>query len=183
MMKKFMILCMSFLMTVTLAACGKKDDVKEYASTNEVLETVINGEELDFPFMGGGTLNMKDNAPETVDLKDEFFISSFGIKEDMVDKVKEMSSMTHGMNQNIFNGAAVKLNDGEDVSSYLETLKENFLGSQWMCGAPEVFYVLDLGNNYFVTFYGAEEVAAPLKDKALAQLTGSKLVIDEKITE
>ena len=182
-MKKFFVLCMSLMMAITLVACGKAEEGKAYTSSVEVLETMLNKEELDFPFMGGGFENAKDNAPAKVDSKDEAFINAFGIKGEMTKKVKEMASMTHLMNQNTFNCVAVMLNDGEDAKAFAKEMETNLANTQWLCGAPSILYVIDCGNNTLVCMYGDGEVTDPVKEKAMKNLTGSTLLTETSLAE
>lgn len=182
-MKKIFVLCMSLMMAFTLVACGKSEDVKTYASATEVLETMINKEELEFPFMGGGFENITENAPAQVKESDVTFINSFGIKDDMIKKVKDIASMTHMMNQNTFNAAAVVLNDGEDAKAFAKEIETNLKATQWVCGAPSILYIFDCGNNTLVCMYGDEEVAGLMKEKATKFLTGSTVLSETSLVE
>ena len=155
-----------------------------YDSALKVLETVVGGSELEFPFIGGGADNMVDGAPGAVALSDTNTLVMLGLPEAQVSGlgIKDAASMINAMNSNIFTGAAFNLGAGADVNAFAGTFKEEVLNRQWLCGAPEVVVVIDAGNGFVVTFYGAAEVVESVQSMALANLAGASVIVNEAIS-
>ena len=88
------------------------------------------------------------------------------------------------MNTNTFTCYTVKLTSGTDVNAMANTLKENILNRQWLCGMPEKLVIISCPGNYLLVVWGVVEfggIVDPVVDSILATVEGSSIVVDTPI--
>ena len=173
-MKKILSLVLAAALTLSLAACGNKTDSKgdqpaAPASALDLLEKVWNTytDDEKFPTSGGdySEANSKEDAPGVYDLTDRAAVdSALGLPETA--KVDQAASLIHMMNQNTFTAAAYHCTD--DADALATALRDNIQQRQWMCGFPDKLVVAEVGDEYVVTVFGADE----LVDTFMTHLNG-----------
>ena len=159
-MKKIISLVLAAVLTLSLAACGTKNDSKgdqptTPASALDLLEKVWSTYTDDEKFpAAGGVYDLTDRA--AVD-------SALGLPETA--KVDQAASLIHMMNQNTFTAAAYHCTD--DADALATALRDNIQQRQWMCGFPDKVAVAVVGE-YVVSVFGAED----LVDTFMSHLNG-----------
>ena len=153
-MKKIVSLVLAALLVLSLAACGDKnnagdgDKPAKPTSALNILETVWNtyGEDEKFAVVGGdfSEANTREDAPGVFDLKDRALVDS------------EAASLVHMMNANTFTAAAYHATG--DTAELAQQLRDNIMQRQWMCGFPDKLIVAEVGDEYVVTVFGADEL-------------------------
>ena len=88
----------------------------------------------------------------------------------------EAASLIHMMNANTFTGAAFHLENGDDVDVFVESLKENIMGTQWMCGFPDTLNIFVVNGEYVVSAFGNADIMENFKTK-LNEVFGDSAVI------
>ena len=167
-MKKIVSLVLAALLVLSLAACGSKDNASDGnpvwpTSALNILETVWNtyGEDEKFAVAGGdfSEANAREDAPGVFDLKDRALADSeLGLPETA--EVDEAASLVHMMNANTFTAG--------DTAELAQQLRDNIMQRQWMCGFPDKLVVAEVGDEYVVTVFGADE----LVDTFMTHLNG-----------
>ena len=173
-MKKTLCLLLAALLVLSLTACGSKnnhsgDKPATPTSALNILETVWNtyGEGEKFSVVGGdfSEANLKEDAPGVFDLKDRALADSeLGLPETAA--VDEAASLVHMMNANTFTAAAYHATG--DTAELAQQLRDNIMHRQWMCGFPDKLVVAEVGDEYVVTVFGADE----LVDTFMTHLNG-----------
>ena len=163
-MKKIISLVLAAVLTLSLAACGTKNDSKgdQPAAPASALDLLENDEK--FPTSGGdySEANSKEDAPGVYDLTDRAAVdSALGLPETA--KVDQAASLVHMMNQNTFTAAAYHCTD--DADALATALRDNIQQRQWMCGFPDKVAVV---GEYVVSVFGAED----LVDTFMSHLNG-----------
>ena len=163
-MKKIISLVLAAVLTLSLAACGTKNDSKgdqpaAPASALDLLEKVWSTytDDEKFPTSGGdySEANSKEDAPGVYDLTDRAAVdSALGLPETA--KVDQAASLVHMMNQNTFT-----------AKTLAQSLRDSIQSRQWMCGFPDKVAVAVVGE-YVVSVFGAED----LVDTFMSHLNG-----------
>lgn len=190
-MKKIIAMILAAVCVFSFAACGSTnapaDDQAQaatYADATEVLTTVWNayGDDEKFMAWGGDSANMVDAAPGTFDLAaTEELAANIVISADQAANIDGAATLMHGMNLNMFTAAAVHTTD--DAATYADTYAAALGANQWLCGAPESYVIIDAGNGYIVTAFGAADLMTTFEEKALGALAGSSVVKSGAIGE
>ena len=185
-MKKIISLVLAAVLTLSLAACGTKNDSfgdqpAAPASALDLLEKVWSPytDDEKFPAAGGdySEANSKEDAPGVYDLTDRAAVdSALGLPETA--KVYQAASLFHMMIQNTFTAAAYHCTD--DADALATALRDNIQQRQWMCGFPERLVILTSGQ-YVVSVYGNERLVNTFRDKFVAAHSGASTVYDEAI--
>ena len=179
-MKKISALILTLVMVFSLAACGseaqKPDSAPEVAvgSAEELLNSVWNSvsEDQKFPVMGGDMDNMQENMAGKFDMGNMDAVTSvLHISEETAASVSEAATLVHAMNANTFTGVAVKLNEGVNAEKFINAVKADVEGTQWMCGFPEYLVVYTLGD-YVVYAIGAAELTTGVFKSAIESTYG-----------
>ena len=196
-MKKILVALLLVTMSVALFGCGK-DDVQAPAENNSaevvvdtdsltILTDVWNafGEEEKFPAMGGDYTTMVDGATGAFDItKTEDLAAMLYVPADLADDIDEGASLLHGMNLNTFTGAALHLTDATNADAFTSALKENILGTQWMCGFPDTLVIYTVHGEYVVYAFGNVDAINSFKTH-VTELYGENavLVAEENLAE
>lgn len=134
-------------------------------------------EEEKFPAMGGDYTTMVDGAPGAFDItKTEDLAAMLYVPADLAEQIDEGASLLHGMNLNTFTGAALHLTDAANAESFTTALKENILGTQWMCGFPDTLVIYTVNEEYVVYAFGNVDAIATFKAK-VAEVYGDNAVL------
>ena len=170
-MKKIISLVLAAVLTLSLAACGTKNDSKgdqpaAPASALDLLEKVWSTYTDDEKFPAAGVYDLTDRA--AVD-------SALGLPETA--KVDQAASLVHMMNQNTFTAAAYHCTD--DADALATALRDNIQQRQWMCGFPDKVAVAVVGE-YVVSVFGAEDLVNTFMSH-LNGIFGVQPVYDEAI--
>lgn len=186
-MKKIMAIVCAIVMALACAACGgtgnngasAETEKAEIASCEDLLNQVWNtfAEDEKFAAMGGDMNNTVDGAAGNFDLADtENLMYMLHIPEENIAQIDEAASLIHMMNANTFTGAAFHLENSDDVDVFIESLKENIMGTQWMCGFPDTLNIFVVNGEYVVSAFGNAEIMENFKTK-LNEVFGDSAVI------
>lgn len=116
--------------------------------------------------MGGDMNNMVDNAPGLFSLDDkEALAATLLVQSDAAGMIDEAASLVHGMNLNIFTGAAFHVTDPANIQPFAEAMKNSIINNQWMCGSPDQYVIYSVGGEYVVMAFGAVDVLPVFKEK------------------
>ncbi len=175
-MKKILALFMTVVVMAGFAACGAGDDKgnkENIESPVALLEAVWNtyGDDEKFAAAGGGgseTMEFVTDAPgkfstESADPLDY----TLGLPADSAAKIDDAASLMHMMNANTFTCGAFHVTKSEDVTAVADSLKENILKRQWMCGFPDKLVVITV-DDYVVSAFGNGELIDNFKAKLTA---------------
>ncbi len=181
-MKKLILSILTFVTVVSLIACGNKKDSQQYKSAVDVLKKVVaTGEELQFPYMGGDFENAKEDEPGSFDIEKKEELSNLGLPESEQNHLEEAASMMHMMNANIFTGAVYKIKEDVDADDFIEHVKKELSGRQWLCGAPEKMLIMKVSDEYVLTAYGEGKLLEDFKKKAVEALDGAKVSVEAPV--
>lgn len=177
-------------------ASGQETEVSDVASedteavaitdANEILTkawTEYNAtvsEDLKFPVGGGNVENMVMDAPGkfdvTVEAAQDTLTASYCATPDFVAKTDDVATMMNMMMANNFTAAAYHITDAANVDAAIAELKDATLNNQWMCGMPETFIVVKVGDSYLVSVFGNGQVVDAFKN-ALTTVYGEGAVV------
>lgn len=141
------------------------------------------GEDEKFPAMGGDLSeeNMVDGAPGTYGLEDTATLDQYlGLPEVSAAMIDDAASLMHMMNANTFTCGAFHVSTADNLSAVADSLKENILARQWMCGFPDKLIVIAV-DDYVISAFGNEELIDNFKEKALAAYGTARLLYEEPI--
>ena len=184
-MKKIIAMILAATCIFAFAGCGSTNDeptndqaqAAKYANATEVLTTVWDAyaDDEKFASWGGNTENMVDGAPGTFDLAmTEELTANLVLSADLAANIDDAATLMHGMNLNTFTAAAFHTSD--DAAAFADAYATGLGANQWMCGIPENYVIIDAGNGYVVTAFGAADLMATFEEKALGALSGSTVV-------
>lgn len=198
-MKKFFAVVLTVVTSLSLVACGAKENPDEKNPTptqgvensaepiaknaTELLSKIWDSysEDEKFPIAGGNMEKANMSAPDSFEFEDaETLNMYFGFPVDDVAKIDGAASFMHMMNQNTFTCGAFYVKDNADVAPLSEKIKTDVLGKQWMCGFPDKLVVFN-ADNYIVSVFGNEELVDNFKAKAIAAFDSLKVVYEEAI--
>lgn len=166
-MKKFLTLLLTAAMTLSLSACGSKNDGNANGDDSQpadalaLLNTVWSSYADDdkFAVVGGDydEANMTEDAPGRFGMEDgDTLDSMLGFPAADADKLTDAASLSHMMNANTFTAAAYHATG--DTAELAQQLRDNIMQRQWMCGFPDKLVVAEVGDEYVVTVFGADEL-------------------------
>lgn len=192
-MKKFLTLLLAAAMTLSLAACGSKNDGNANGGDSQpadalaLLNTVWSSYADDdkFAVVGGDydEANMTEDAPGRFGVEDgDTLDSMLGFSAADADKLTDAASLSHMMNANTFTCGALRVKNGDDAAKLAEDLRDAIQNKQWMCGFPDKLVIATLGN-YVVSVYGDEELVNTFRDKLQAAYSDAAIAYDEMIGE
>ncbi len=203
MKKRSYLILVTLVLAVALTACAGKGENKGNA-TQDAVETPADestvgeapadldsvsilsdvwstyGENEKFYGMGGDMNNMVENAPGAFSLDDkEALAATLLVQGDAAGMIDEAASLVHGMNLNIFTGAAFHLTDPANAEAFADLMKNSIINNQWMCGSPDQYVIYSVGDEYVVMAFGAMDVLPVFKEK-FTQVHGAYAkVLDE----
>ncbi len=182
------LLCILMVTTMlggTLMACGGKGDTQiKVKDSLEIMDTVWAGfeEEEKFAAIGGDLNNPVDNAPGKYDISDtEGLTYTLNFPEEQLEQIDDCASLVHMMNANTFTGATYHVKDAKNIKSVADAVRENILGTQWMCGFPEELIIVQIGDDYLVVAYGNEDVIDDFEENLTEAYVDAKVLYEESI--
>lgn len=188
-MKKFLAMILAAAMVFSFTACGGKEsgeeDGVEIADALTLLNTIWDsyGEEDKFPAMGGdfSEENMVDGAPGNYGIEDAAMLDyALGLPEASVSMIDGAASLIHMMNANTFTCGAFHVSSSDNVSAVADSLRENILQRQWMCGFPDKLIVITVGD-YVISAFGNEEMIDTFKTRTMSAYESAELVYEEPV--
>lgn len=180
-MKKIILALLIVTMSVALFGCNKDDSQVSDGTVSEekveftddsltILTNVWNAfsEEEKFPAMGGDYATMVDGAPGAFDVTNTTDMEAMlYVPANIAVDVDEAATLLHGMNLNTFTGAALHLTDATKAESFTTALKDNILGTQWMCGFPDTLVIYTINGEYVVYAFGNVDAINSFKTKVM----------------
>ena len=166
-MKKITSLALALALALTLTACGKKDntagsgDSSVPADATALLTAVWDAHSDDekFPAAGGDYENPVEDAPGAVSIADADNLNyMLTLPVEDAGKIDGAASLSHMMNANTFTCGAFHVTSKDDVESVAQDLRDAIQSKQWMCGFPDKLVVAEVGDEYVVTVFGADEL-------------------------
>ena len=162
-----------------------------YKSALELLQLVMNSynagaTEDTMLYVAGGNINNFEttsfDGPATfVALENEDYNANLGFPAADVAKIDDAASMFNMMNTNVFNCYAVHFTNGGDVDAMVETLKNNILARQWICGSPEKLVIVKVPGDYLIVVWGAVQfggIVDPFVASFATSVEGSSIVVE-----
>ena len=190
-MKKFLAIMLAALTLVSLAACAAKTDTAASETDTQIpdaltlLNTVWDSytDDEKFPAAGGdySEENMTDGKPGKVDVSNADnvqYLLKFPTAQ--ADKIDDAASLMHMMNGNTFTCGAFRVKDSADLSDVAAAVKEEVMGTQWMCGFPDKLVVAGVGS-YLIEVYGAEDLVNTFRDKLQEVYPQTTILSDDPI--
>lgn len=194
-MKRTIAIVLCGLLLIGLVGCGKKTETPGDATTTvEVAATdatdlftqVWNsyGEADKFPVGGGDFDNIVMDAPGKFDVsKAEELDSTLGLPQSSAAMIDDAASMMHMMNANTFTGGVYHVADAANQDAVVDSLKDNIMNRQWMCGFPDTLIVAKVGGEYVVSAFGNAEIIETFKTNLKATFEMTDVVVEESLTE
>lgn len=193
-MKKRIILLICGMMILSMIGCGKKEEqtpseeavTVDVADATELLTNVWNtyGEAEKFPIGGGDYENVVMDAPGKYDVtKAEEMDSVLGLPQNSAALVDDGASIMHMMNANTFTCGAFHLADAANQQALADSLKENIVNRQWMCGFPDTLIIMSVGDEYVVSAFGNAEIIDNFKTKLTAQYDVAEVMYEESLVQ
>ena len=182
-MKKITALMLAVVMMFSLAGC-KAEEKASFESAVDLLTAAYEeyDEEERFPICGGDMDQSVMDAPGKFDIeKVEELDLTLGLPKSAAEDIDDAASIVHLMNANIFTGAAYHLKSGVDAGEFAEEIKGNLMERQWICGSPEILFVIDSGDGYVISLFGETTIARSFKDNVLGLFQDGEVLVEETI--
>lgn len=183
------------MLTMALAlgvtACGGSTNNETAANDTEgktavdILNDVwaVYEEDEKFAIAGGDYENMVSDAPGTVNVADgETLDALLGFPAASAGLIDDGASMMHMMNQNTFTAGVYHVTNAEDVQAVADSVKENIMNRQWMCGFPDDLVIYSVGADYVAVAFGAEETVDSFEDHLEEVYKSATNLYDEDLT-
>ncbi len=201
-MKKLGIIGLSVVMALGLVGCGsdKKDETVnnqttteatteaavEIADSLEIFTTVwaTYGDDEKFSIAGGDYNNSVMDAPGKFNVADtESLDAMLGVPVDSAAMIDDAASMMHMMNANTFTAGAYHVSDPASQQSFCDSLKDNIMNRQWMCGFPDTLIVVTVGDSYVVSAFGNAELIENFKTKLTTEYPVASVLYEESLVQ
>ena len=165
---------------------SEENEAVAIADANEILTkawaeyNATVSEDLQFPVGGGNVESMVMDGPGkfdvTVEAAQDTLTASYCATPEFVAKTDDVATMMNMMMANNFTAAAYHITDAANVDAGIAELKDATLNNQWMCGMPETFIVVKVGDSYLVSVFGNGQVVEAFKT-ALTTVYGDAAVV------
>lgn len=185
-MKKIVSILLICILTLSLAGCNKEKEKKSIEKPLNVLTKTWEsyGKNDKFHVMGGDFNHQVEDEPGILDVKDkESLRSMLIVPESAVEKISGAASMIHAMNANIFTSGAFRLKNKDDVTPFINTMKDAILSNQWMCGFPEFLAIAKIDERNIVVTFGNEEMVKNFEKKLEKRYKEAELVVGISLVE
>lgn len=137
---------------------------------------------------GGNVNNFETTNPEGpaafVALDNEDYNQNLGFPAADAGKIVSAASMFNMMNANTFNCFTIQLTEDTDIDATINTLKDNILARQWICGSPEKLVIAKAPGNYIIAVWGVVEfggIVDPVAQSFATSIEGATIVVEENI--
>ncbi len=194
-MKRTIAIVLSGLLMIGLIGCGKKAETpgdttvtEAVAATDatDLLTQVWNSyDDADKFAIGGGDYgNIVMDAPGKFDVSMvEDLDAMLGLPQSSASMIDDAASILHMMNANTFTAGAYHVADTANQQTVVDSLKENIMNRQWMCGFPDTLIVAKVGSEYVVSAFGNAEIIENFKNKLSETFSLTDIVYEESLTE
>lgn len=198
-MKRIIAILLVCMLAIGAVACGKSgNDSQSNTEENAPVETVdvadatelltnvwSSYEEADkFPIGGGDYDNIVMDAPGKYDVaKVEDLDAVLGLPQSAATMIDDAASMMHMMNANTFTAGAYHVMDASNQQNVMDSLKDNIMNRQWMCGFPDTLIIASVGGEYVVSAFGNAEIIETFKNNLQAQYEIAEIVYEESLVE
>lgn len=194
-MKRTIAIILCGLLMIGLIGCGKKEEapgdttVSEAVAATDATDLLTqvwsSYEEADkFPVGGGDYDNIVMDAPGKYDVsKAEEMDSVLGLPQSSATMIDDAASLMHMMNANTFTAGVYHVADVANQDAVVDSLKDNIMNRQWMCGFPDTLIVAKVGEEYVVSAFGNAEIIETFKNKLSTQFELTDIVYEESLTE
>ena len=209
-MKKFIIITMAALLTLSLAACAnnKKPDEADDATKAPITNTEAPTEEPEqeqtsdqsaleimdkiwasysdedkFPIFGGDTSeeNLNPEGPGKYSLDDPAVMeNALTFPAASIGKIDEAATLVHLMNSNTFTGAAYHLVNGGDADALASELENLITTRVWLCGAPQKLVIARV-DNCLVVAYGTDDLVNGFVSHLTAEFDSAEIVCENDL--
>ena len=139
---------------------------------------------------GGNVNNFETTNPEGpaafVALDNEDYNQNLGFPAAEAGKIVSAASMFNMMNANTFNCFTIQLTEDTDVDATINTLKDNILARQWICGSPEKLVIAKAPGNYIIAVWGVVEfggIVDPVAQSFATSIEGATIVVEHSFAQ
>ena len=139
---------------------------------------------------GGNVNNFETTNPEGpaafVALDNEDYNQNLGFPAAEAGKIVSAASMFNMMNANTFNCFTIQLTEDTDVDATINTLKDNILARQWICGSPEKLVIAKAPGNYIIAVWGVVEfggIVDPVAQSFATSVEGASIVVEHSFAQ
>lgn len=139
---------------------------------------------------GGNVNNFETTNPEGpaafVALDNEDYNQNLGFPAAEAGKIVSAASMFNMMNANTFNCFTIQLAEDTDVDATINTLKDNILARQWICGSPEKLVIAKAPGNYIIAVWGVVEfggIVDPVAQSFATSIEGATIVVEHSFAQ
>ncbi len=194
-MKRTIAIILSGLLMIGLIGCGKTAETPgdvtvtetvDVTDATDLLTQVWNsyGDADKFPIGGGDYNNIVMDAPGKYDVSMvEDLDAVLGLPQSSASMIDDAASIMHMMNANTFTAGAYHVSDAANQQTVVDSLKENIMNRQWMCGFPDTLIVAKVGGEYVVSAFGNAEIIENFKNKLSETFSITDIVYEESLTE
>lgn len=156
------------------SAPEESDDMNPLTSAVDAIARVWNAYSEDDRFMTfGGDYNEEnqvENAPGVHNIETEddaaMLNDAVGFPSEMIDKIAMAAVMRHMLNVNTFTCGAYAVKSADDLDAVCEGIRDSLMNRSYLCGWPEVLFVMKLPNNFVMNVYGARDLVEKFVDTA-----------------
>lgn len=190
-MKKITVYILAAILMLSAAGCGRGNEkenegekASEYTQALDVMNAVKDAYAQDdlFAMYGGDQEHAVTDAPGKFDMsKTEELTNTLGLPQSQVSVIDDAASMVHMMNANTFTSAVYHLKEGTDMENFADTVKENILAKQWICGQPDKLLIIRVDGEYVLTAYGEAQMMEVFKANALTALGSARVLTEAPI--
>lgn len=183
--KLILILTAAIIMSLFLSGCGKSEEKFSSFENSEALLNAVFGnytEDTMFPVAGGDSENQTMDSPGAfnVALADELeTVTRF--PADKAEELADGATMVHLMNANIFTASVLNTKDG-NTAELAEAYKTAVENTQWMCGIPEVFVVMEK-DGFLISAFGDGEMVETFKSNTEKACGSVEILVEENISD
>lgn len=168
-----------------------------YSSALELLTSIFEGynaaqtsDDTKLWVIGGNIYNF-ETCSETgpakfVALADSDYNDNLGYPEADVSKIDDAASMCHSFNANLFTSYTVHFTDSADVDAMVNSIKDNTLARQWICGSPDKLVIVKIPGDYLLVVYGVSTdggIVDPFVSSIPTLIEGATVVLEQNIAQ
>ncbi len=140
--------------------------------------------------IGGNVYNFEtcnqSGPAKFVALANSDYNDNLGYPEADAAKIDDAASMSHSFNANLFNCYTVHFTNSADVDAMVNTLKDNILARQWVCGSPEKLVIVKIPGDYLLVVWGVASdggIIDPFTASISTLVEGATVVLEQNIAQ
>lgn len=147
-----------------------------------VFGTGSTAEILDAVWGSYNTNDLFSGERSSLDLSDtETLNTMVGFPESSVSMIEEAELLMHGMNANTFTCGGFRVSDSANVRAVAESIRDNVMTRQWMCGFPDRLLILQVDDNYIFSAFGKTEAMSTFESYFMKGYPDTVVLYDEVI--